>query len=205
VALVVVSRLAEVLAYTHRASDPDGRRLSLVHRNLAPRHVLVTPHGETKLTGFGMAQARGRLMGTTFREAYSRLGALNPEEARGEPSDYRSDLFGLGTLLYRMLTGTQPFTASSFEELRSQVESGSYRSPLAARPDLDKRIVDLLTQLMQPDPRKRPPSAWSVWKLSWQLWREIGDASDEVRLRDLVVTPATATGETTTTIEESGI
>ncbi len=202
VALVVISRLAEILAYTHKAADPDGRPLSLVHRNLAPQHVLVTPHGETKLTGFGMAQARGRLMGTTFREAYSRLGALNPEEARGEAPDYRSDLHGLGTLLYRMLTGVQPFAAGSFDQLRTAVVTGAYPSPQEHRPDLDGRLVEMLTQLLQPDPRKRPPSAWSVWKLSWQLWREIGDASDEVHLRDLVVTPAGADAVTSQTVED---
>ena len=203
VALTVLSRLAEVLTYAHKATDPAGSPLQLVHRNLLPRHVLVTPHGETKLSGFGMAQFRGRLIGTTLRGAYSQIACLNPEEARNEPSDYRSDLFGLGSLLYKMLTGRGPFESPSFEQTRSMILSGSFPSPYSLRPDLDRRLADMLAELLQVDPRKRPPSAWAVWKQSWQLWRKIGSPSDEVRLRDLVVTPSPAAGETASTIEDT--
>jgi len=203
VALTILCRLAEILTYAHKATDAAGSSLHLVHRNLLPRHVFITPHGETKLSGFGMAQFRGRLTGTTLREAYAQIGCLNPEEARNERADYRSDLFGLGTLLFRMLTGRDPFHSPNYEEMRSQILAGSYPSPYSLRPELDRRVGELLSNLLQVDPRHRPPSAWAVWKGSWKLWREIGSPDDEVRLRDLVLTQSPRSGETAATLEDN--
>lgn len=201
VALTIMSRLAEILAYAHRATESGGASMHLVHRNLLPRHVLITTHGETKLAGFGMAQFRGKLLGTTVRGSYGEMACLNPEEARHEPADYRSDLFGLGTLLFRMLTGREPFLKTSFEETRDAILRGSFTSPATLRPDLDPRVVDLLEQLLQVDPRNRPASAWTVWKLCWKLWRQIGTPSDELRLRDLVVAPTTGSSGTAVTAD----
>lgn len=202
VALTILCRLAEILAYAHRATGPGGVAMKLVHRNLQPRHVLITTHGETKLAGFGMAQFRGKLLGTTLRSTYTALACLNPEEARNEAADYRSDLFGLGTLLYRMLTGREAFASASFEDTRDAILRGSYPPPRSLRPELHPSVGDLLGQLLQVDPRRRPASAWTVWKQSWKLWRQIGTAEDELRLRDLVVAPEAGGSETASTIDD---
>ncbi len=203
VALCIVCRLAEILAYAHRATGPGGVAMKLVHRNIQPRHVLITPHGETKLAGFGMAQFRGKLLGTTLRSTYSALACLNPEEARNQAADYRSDLFGLGTLLYRMLTGRDAFASANFEETRDAILRGSYPPPQSLRPDVHASVTELLGQLLQVDPRQRPASAWTVWKQSWKLWRQIGTPSDELRLRDLVVAPEVGGAETAATIDDA--
>jgi eukaryotic-like serine/threonine-protein kinase len=201
VALTITSRLAEILAYVHRATGPGGGSMHLVHRNLLPRHVLITTHGETKLAGFGMAQFRGKLLGTTLRGSYGDMACLNPEEARHEPADYRSDLFGLGTLLFRMVTGQEPFLKKSFEETRDAILRGSYAPPASLRPDLDPRVETLLGQLLHVDPRQRPASAWTVWKQCWKLWRAIGTPSDELRLRELVVKPTTGSYDAVATLD----
>ena len=202
VALTITSRLAEILAYAHRATGPGGVAMKLVHRNLLPRHVLITFHGETKLSGFGLARFRGRLLGTTLRNTYGEIACLNPEEASNQPADYRSDLFGLGTLLYRMVTGRDAFVSSSFEETRDAILTGSYPSPRTLRADLDARVEDLLAQLLQVEPRDRPASAWTVWKQCWKLWRKIGTPTDELRLRDLVVAPLAGGTEMADTLED---
>jgi serine/threonine-protein kinase len=79
----------------------------LVHGDLKPSNVIVLDTGEVKITDFGIGQ----------------LGqaALSPEQARGEPADFRSDVFALGTLLYEMLTGRRPFAGDSPKEVTENI------------------------------------------------------------------------------------
>ncbi len=186
IALVVTSRLAEVLSYAHEAVDSTGRPLAVVHRNLVPHNVHITPHGETKLAGFGMAHFRGRVMRTSFGAVRDHLGYASPEELRGDPLDARSDLFGLGILLYEMMTGTVPFTANNIAEAREVILAGEYRPASAFLEELDPRVDELIASLLSQDREDRPENATAVWERTWYLWREVGSATDEVRLKTVV-------------------
>ncbi len=186
IALLITARLAEVLAYAHDATTLDGRELHVVHRNLKPTHVRITPHGETKLAGFGTAHFRGRLLKTSFDLLHQRIRYSCPEAIRGEPVDARSDLFGLGILLYEMVAGLVPFQVFTFDEAREALSSGEYVAAGEFVPDLDERVEELIGRLLQVDPLRRPASGREVWTACWSLRREIGDPRDEGRLRQLV-------------------
>jgi len=186
IALLITARLAEVLAYAHGAVGPDGRSLQVVHRNLKPTHVRITHHGETKLAGFGTAHFRGKLLRTSFDLIQQRIRYSSPEAILGQPVDGRSDLFGLGILLYEMVTGQVPFPVESFEEARTVVVEGRYTPAGAVVADLDPRAGALIDGLLQVDPAQRPEGARAVWTDCWALRREIGDPRDEGRLRQLV-------------------
>ena len=188
VALLMCGRIAEVLTYVHTARDSNDRPLNLVHRNLAPRHVHVTLHGETKLSGFGMAHFRGRLMRTSLGSVRESIGYVSPEDIEGRPLDHRTDLFGLGILLYEMLTGRIPFFATNVAEARDRVVSGDYPEPTSFRPDIDRRVVELIHHLLRTAPEHRPATAASVWERLWQLWRSVGKPRDESWLRAVVAT-----------------
>ena len=188
VALLMCCRIAEVLTYVHNARGTDGRSLHLVHRNLVPRHVHITPHGETKLSGFGMAHFRGRLMRTSLGSVRDTVGYVSPEDVQGKDLDQRSDLFGLGILLYEMVTGRVPFQASNVAQARDLVLSGAYPQPIRFRPDVDRRVSVLVEHLLQTDPADRPHTAAAVWEELWKLWRTVGTPRDEAWLRSVVVT-----------------
>lgn len=186
VAVLMCCRLAEVLTYVHTARGPGGHPLKLIHRNLVPRHVHITLHGETKLSGFGMAHFSGRLMRTSLGSVRDTVGYVSPEDVMGEPLTRRSDLFGLGILLFEMVTGRVPFQANNVAEARARVLQGEHPTPRSLRPDLSPRVSDLIEHLLQARPDDRPATAAEVWEKLWRLWRQVGQPRDESWLRSVV-------------------
>ena len=157
--VVVLARdVAQGLAEAHQQG--------IVHRDLKSENVLVTPEGRAKIADFGIAKrvlagpeegsltADGRVLGT-FR-------TMSPEQARGEPVDFRSDLFSLGVLLYEALTGQSPFEAENELAMLSRIVHGRQIPVRKVRPEVPQELSDLVDQLLEKDPLARPRSAREV-------------------------------------------
>jgi hypothetical protein len=107
-AVHVVRQTAAGLAYAHTGRDPEGNLLRIVHRDVSPTNILVSMEGQTKIVDFGIARAQDELRD----EAGVRVGKasyMSPEQVRGEPVDYRSDIFSLGIILYEITLGQRLF------------------------------------------------------------------------------------------------
>ena len=101
----IAAEVARALGVAHAAG--------IVHRDVKPGNVMVTPEGRTKLMDLGIARS---LDGETITRASTVLGTagyVSPEQVRGERVDARSDLYSLGCVLYEMVTGEPPFEADS--------------------------------------------------------------------------------------------
>ncbi|HKX19159.1 MAG TPA: PASTA domain-containing protein [bacterium] len=99
------AEVCEVLEYAHR--------VGIVHRDIKPQNILLTPSGAVKVTDFGIARA---LAATGITETGTVLGSvqyISPEQARGLGVGWRADLYSLGVVLYEAATGTLPFDADT--------------------------------------------------------------------------------------------
>jgi serine/threonine-protein kinase len=151
----VVDLAVQVLEALQAAHD-----VGVIHRDVKPANLVALRDGRIKVADFGIAQFRGANLLQT--EAGVMLGTpayAAPEQLRGEPVDPRSDVFGLGMVIYEALTGAPPFRAGSILELAAKV----LREPVPAiteiRPDLPAAFVAVLSRALARERAERWPSA----------------------------------------------
>jgi serine/threonine protein kinase len=131
----------------------------VVHRDLKPSNVFITPEGQVKIADFGAALVEDHLRGSGT-EAGLILGTpayMAPEQALARPTDERADIYSLGCILFRVLSGAPPFRAAGLlEVLRQQIEdlAPPVASPHGPLPDL---LVGCVAKALakQPDERFR--------------------------------------------------
>ena len=168
-AVYVAAEVAKGLDHAHRRRDEQNQPLNIVHLDVSPQNVLLSLEGEVKVTDFGIAKAVGVLEPTGIEDTRARqlkgkFGYMSPEHAEGEPVDARSDLFSLGTVLYEMLAGVNPFSApTSFETLR-RVSTVEYPPVELLRPDVPPELVALLRTAMAPKQSDRFADAGRMYE-----------------------------------------
>ena len=168
-AVYVAAEVAKGLDHAHRRRDEQNLPLNIVHLDVSPQNVLCSLEGEVKVTDFGIAKARGAvepsgMEDTRARQLQGKFGYMSPEHASGENVDARSDLFSLGTVLYEMVTGVNPFYApTSFETLR-RVMAVEYPPVELLRHDAPPELVALLKTAMAPKPEDRFQDAGRMYE-----------------------------------------
>jgi Protein kinase domain/GAF domain len=109
IACAIAESVLAALEYAHRRTDERGRALSLVHRDVTPRNVLLSRHGELKLVDFGIARAEFQLHVTRTGTIKGTLPYMSFEQAAGQELDRRADLYSAGVLAYELVTGKMAF------------------------------------------------------------------------------------------------
>jgi serine/threonine protein kinase len=138
--------------------------LGLIHGDVKPENIWIEAGtGRAKLLDFGLVlTARSA---STLGHVYGFAGTLlyaSPEQAHGDPLDARSDLFSLGSVLYRAVAGRAPFARTSVPETLAALTS-CHPPPIDRHaPHLPGPVADLIHRLLAPRPQDRPPSAEAV-------------------------------------------
>jgi tetratricopeptide (TPR) repeat protein len=140
----VGAQIAGALAAAHSAQ--------IIHRDIKPGNIMVTPSGLVKVLDFGLAKpvgadddltAAGMVVGT--------LAYMSPEQLRGEPVDPRTDLFSLGCVLYEVATGRSPFQGANLSDLVQQVTNIDPPAPSTIRPELSSEFDRIVRLAMAKD------------------------------------------------------
>lgn len=133
----VVDRVLSVLSHAHQ--------LGIVHRDIKPANVMVTASGGIKVMDFGIAFMRDAEQTGVGNDVVGTPGYMPPEQIRGQDIDGRSDLYAVGVIFYRLLTGAFPFRADTIEDMLRKQLSGVPPIPLnhyrSGLPEWCERIV----------------------------------------------------------------
>jgi eukaryotic-like serine/threonine-protein kinase len=152
-ALEITAAICGALEQAHAAG--------IVHRDIKPGNVMITPTGEIKVMDFGIARALTASTATMTQTA-SVVGTayyLSPEQARGEHVDARSDVYSTGCLLYELLTGAPPFTGDTAVAVAYQHVREDPVPPSAVEPDVPDSADSIVLVAMEKNPVNRYQSA----------------------------------------------
>ncbi len=144
----------------HELEDQSGVPFNLIHRDVSPQNILIAYGGFVKLIDFGVAKAQGRLAETKVGQIKGKMAYMAPEQVVGGPIDRRVDVFALGVVLYRMVTGGRhPFPGETLWERLRKLKSNTLIPPCLIDPSLSPKMEQIILTAMHHDPDDRYPSA----------------------------------------------
>src|SRR6187549_2069288 len=149
-ALHIGAEICEALEHAHSAKAPDGKPMSLVHRDVSPSNVLVSRAGEVKLTDFGIAK-RAEHEPTRHGAVRGKFAYISPEQARNEHLDPRSDVFPVGILLWEMICNRRLFSGLGDLEALRAVREAQVPRPREIDPKLSPEVDALLMSALARD------------------------------------------------------
>jgi serine/threonine protein kinase len=148
------------LGAAHERRHPDGTLAPVVHRDVSPHNVLLASNGIVKLTDFGLARARDRVMSLTAPGTVKgKLSYLSPEVTLGQPATPLSDVFALGSVIWEALAAQRLFEGRTDLDVFKQIRNCEIKPLAAARPDIPAELVLVIERALQREPEKRYSSA----------------------------------------------
>ncbi|HXY39133.1 MAG TPA: protein kinase, partial [Vicinamibacteria bacterium] len=131
----------------------------VLHRDLKPANVMLDGQGKVRITDFGLAVLAESLSGEDVRSGTPSY--MSPEQLQGREVSVRSDVYGLGLLLYELFTGHRAFGGRSAGEARRQREERPLE-PSSLVPGLEPAVERAILACLEKEPRRRPSSALVV-------------------------------------------
>jgi eukaryotic-like serine/threonine-protein kinase len=171
----------------------------IVHRDVKPANIFISPRGHAKLLDFGVAKLAPEAAGGSekpagpspqkFSEHLTQTGVavgtaayMSPEQIRGEEPDQRTDLFSFGVVLYEMASGVRPFNGSTFAAVAAAILHDTPLSPSKVNPKLSPKLVAIIAKALEKKREQRYQHAAEVAADLRRVTRELesGPASFKV-------------------------
>jgi serine/threonine-protein kinase len=166
------------IGYAHRAG--------LVHCDIKPHNMIVTPDGRLKVTDFGIARALSTILPDERADVvWGSPQYFSPEQAVGEAPSPSSDVYSLGIVLYEVLTGALPFTAPTSEELARMHLEEDPIPPNEYVPDIPKALEEIVLKVLSKEPAARYRTADQLGRVLLRF----GTQRDAIQTPALSLTP----------------
>ena len=140
----------------------------IIHRDIKPQNIMVLRDGSVKVADFGIA-CLANASQTLTQEALGSVHYISPEQARGDRTDARSDIYSAGVVLYEMLTGRLPFEGDSAVSVAIQHLSSVPLAPRDINPDVPEGLELITMKAMNPNLDKRYVSADAMLRLRYTV------------------------------------
>ena len=147
-ALHFITQIMKALAHAHSRG--------IIHRDIKPQNIMVLRDGSVKVADFGIA-CLANSANTLTQEALGAVHYMSPEQARGDRTDARSDIYSAGVVLYEMLTGRLPFEGDSAVSVAIQHLSSVPLSPREINPDVPEALELICMKAMASELEKIIP------------------------------------------------
>jgi len=152
---------ARIAAEVARALD-HAHRSGLVHRDVKPENILLGPDGRARITDFGLVHEASAASFTLSHHVLGTPAFIAPEQAIGGPVDPRSDVYGLGAVLYNLLTGRAPYAGELPSVVLGRVLTSAPEPILSLAPDLPRALVAICERAMARKSEDRYPTALAL-------------------------------------------
>jgi serine/threonine protein kinase len=154
IVLRIMAEACAGLEAAHDLCDAQGHSLNVVHCDVSPQNILVTPKGVVKVIDFGIAKARDRTNETTNPGSFKgKIHYMAPEQALGKPLDRRADVWAAGAVLYRLLTQRPVYDAEN--HLATLHRLTSSEPPPALPRHFPRMLANVIAQALAHDPTER--------------------------------------------------
>jgi serine/threonine protein kinase len=155
IAAYIGREICRALDCVHRLQDENGARLEVVHRDVTPSNMIVTPWGGVKLLDFGVAKFTSAARSTRAGTVKGKPAYLAPEQLEGKPIDGRVDLFALGIVMHEMLSLQHLFAGDSDLHTAKKIMEMKIPGLTAHRPDVPEELERIVMRALERDRRNR--------------------------------------------------
>jgi len=151
-------RVLDIIAQTARALQA-AHESGMVHRDIKPGNLLITPDHHVKITDFGIARVADQVSLTATGQVMGTVQYLAPEQATGKGSSPSTDIYSLGIVAYEAIAGRRPFTGGNQMEIAmAQIND----APPALPEETDPKVAALIMECLQKKPFERPANALTL-------------------------------------------
>ena len=164
----------------------EAHKRGLVHRDIKPGNIMITPDGKVKVTDFGIVSLQNEESDITKTGAVLGTASyISPEQAQGKPVSFESDLYSLGTVLYELISGQPPFSGDSPIATATKHLTDKPEKLSTYRTDLPKALENAVLKLLEKKPSDRFKSAEDLRALLLQQRKQIQINQTQENLVDL--------------------
>ncbi|MCI1951264.1 MAG: Stk1 family PASTA domain-containing Ser/Thr kinase [Clostridiales bacterium] len=178
----------------------------IVHRDIKPQNIMVLPDDTIKVTDFGIARFARSETRTMTDKAIGSVHYIAPEQARGDLTDEKADIYSVGVMLYEMITGQLPFEAENAVSVAIMQLQAEPQPPMEINPDIPLGLQQITLHAMQKDPTQRYQTATEML-LDLKELRQNPDAVFEykyIQRNDDYATPNSLKDTTSVTSYDDG-